>query len=101
MNDNYQVSILCKTKSNTTLKKVLKVLSQYGEAWKPSLIYEVVISDKNASSKYKIGEIAFLLPKKGQLIHTFVLALELVRENIQSSTMNCVLNLYEMGDLGK
>ena len=95
MNTYYQVTVLCKCKNKIVLNKILKTLSQYGDAWRPSLFYEVTISDKNDSSKYKIGEIAFLL------IHTFVLALELVRANLQSSTPNCVLNLYEVGNLGE
>lgn len=101
MNNNYQVTILCKCKNKIVLNKILKILSQYGDAWKPSLFYEVVVSDKNDSSKYKIGEITFLLKTNNHLIHTFVLALELVRANLQSSTMNCVLDLYEVGNLGE
>lgn len=102
MNDTYQVTILCKAKSKVTVKKVLKILAQYGEAWKPNLLfYDITIPDKNSSSKFKLGEIAFLLKKNSHLVHTFVLALELVRENLQSSTTNCVLDLYEMGNLGE
>lgn len=102
MNDTYQVTILCKAKSKVTVKKVLKILAQYGEAWKPNLLfYDITIPDKNSSSKFKLGEIAFLLKKNSHLVHTFVLALELVRENLQSSTTNCVLDLYEMENLGE
>jgi hypothetical protein len=101
MNDTYQVTILCKAKSEATVKKVLKALAQYGDVWKPSLFScEITISDKNSSSKYKLGEIAFFLKKNSQLVHTFVLALELVRENLQASTTNCVLDLQEAGRLG-
>ena len=96
MNTYYQVTVLCKCKNKIVLNKILKTLSQYGDAWRPSLFYEVTIS-----SKYKIGEIAFLLNMNSHLIHTFVLALELVRANLQSSTPNCVLNLYEVGNLGE
>ena len=101
MNTYYQVTVLCKCKNKIVLNKILKTLSQYGDAWRPSLFYEVTISDKNDSSKYKIGEIAFLLNMNSHLIHTFVLALELVWANLQSSTPNCVLNLYEVGNLGE
>lgn len=100
MNDTYQVTIVCKAKSEATVKKVLKVLAKYAEAWKPSLLCcETIISEKNNSSKFKLGEISFLLKKNNRLVHTFVLALELVRENLQASMTNCVLDLQETGIL--
>lgn len=102
MNDTYQVTIICKAKSEATVKNVLKVLARYGEVWKPSLLFcEVTISEQNPSSIFKLGEIAFFLKKNHRLIHTFVLALELVRENLQVSTANCVLDLQEAGSLGE
>lgn len=57
--DTYQVTVSCRATNEAAIKRVFKILSGFGEAWKPGLLFMTSsLSDKNKTSPYKLGEIA-------------------------------------------
>ena len=80
--DTYQVTVSCRATNEAAIKRVFMTSS---------------LSDKNKTSPYKLGEIAFFLDNNPLLIHTFTLAVNIVSQYIQSSVSECVLDLHETG----
>ena len=96
--DTYQVTVSCRATNEAAIKRVFKILSGFGEAWKPGLLFMTSsLSDKNKTSPYKLGEIAFFLDNNPLLIHTFTLTVNIVSQYLPSSVSECVLDLHETG----